>query len=624
MAKCVPESDHPEMSGLAVYIRLLSYLKSYWGIFLLSVFGLMLFSLMEIAFVDLFGYTVNAINSMSGDEVSASGQVLNVDTGFTAQLAGKLGGENAVSESRWIIPLLMFCIALVRGLGFFIGGYCMAYVAQILVFNLRTEIFNKYTRLPSSYFDTSMSGHLVSQMIFHVTQVTSAVTDSLKLIIRESALVIGLISYLFYINWRLAAIFVVVLPVIGFVVTVVSNRFRLLSRRIQASAGDVTHVTQEVVSGYREMHLFGGVAYEQKRMLDVSKYNRHQHMKMAVAQGISSPVIQMLVAMSLSLLMWLALDPAVLANMSGGEFVKFLGSAALLAKPIRQLSEVNRNIQRGVAAASTLFATLDELEEPDNGTVEHSEVKGEFEFKGVSFAYSEDVGNVINGVDLKVEAGETIALVGQSGSGKTTLVSLIPRFYNHGEGRILLDGTDVNDYTLNNLRSHIALVSQKVTLFNDTIYNNIAYGALVNRSVEEVHAAAKAAHAMEFIEKLPQGFDTPIGDEGVMLSGGQRQRLAIARALLKNAPVLILDEATSALDTESEHHIQEALEHIVKGRTTFVVAHRLSTIENADRILVMDKGKIVEQGSHQQLLAKKGRYAQLHRKQFLDEPDKAC
>lgn len=323
MAKFVPESDHPEMSGLAVYLRLLSYLKRYWGMFLLSVLGLMLFSSMEIAFVDLFGYTVNAINSMSVDEATASAQVLNVDTGFTANLARRIGGENAVSESRWIIPLLMFCIAVVRGLGFFVGGYCMAYVAQILVFNLRTEVFNKYTRLPSSYFDSSMSGHLVTQMTFHVSQVTSAATSSLKLIIREGALVIGLISYLFYINWRLAAMFVVVLPVIGFVVTIVSKRFRLLSQRIQSSVGDVTHVTQEVVSGYREMHLFGGVAYEQKRMLDVTKYNRRQHMKMAVAEGISSPIIQMLVAMSLSLLMWLALDPAVLANMTGGEFVKF-------------------------------------------------------------------------------------------------------------------------------------------------------------------------------------------------------------------------------------------------------------------------------------------------------------
>jgi len=318
-------------------------------------------------------------------------------------------------------------------------------------------------------------------------------------------------------------------------------------------------------------------------------------------------------------LMWLAFDPKVLSNMSGGEFVQFLVSAALLSKPIRHLSEVNSKIQQGVAAAGTLFATLDEVEETDNGTIESEKVEGLFEFKNISFSYSSEAGNVLNGINLKVAAGETIALVGQSGSGKTTLVSLIPRFYSNSEGQILLDGVDVNDYTLDNLRSHIALVSQKVTLFNDSVYNNIAYGVLAESSPEQVRAAAKAAHALEFIEQLPQGFDTFIGDEGVMLSGGQRQRLAIARALLKNAPILILDEATSSLDTESERHIQDALEEVMQGRTTFVIAHRLSTIENADRILVMDKGQIVEQGNHEQLLAQNRRYAQLHSKQFSDE-----
>jgi len=619
VAKPVPDLDHPEMSGLQVYIRLVSYLKQYWGIFILSILGLVLFSAMEIAFVDLFGYTINVITTLSGEEVTTSAPVINGEKGFAAGLAAMIGGEQAVAESRWIIPLLMFFIAVVRGIGFFVGGYCMTYVAQILVFNLRTEVFNKYTKLPSNYFDSSMSGHLVSRVVFHVAQVTSAATNALKIIIREGAMVIGLVAYLFYINWRLAAIFIIVVPFIGAVVTTVSKRFRLLSRRIQSSMGNVTHVTQEVVNGYREMHLYGGQSYERKRMRDASKYTRSQHMKMAVAEGISSPVIQILVAMSLSLLMWLALAPDVLANMSSGEFVKFLAAAALLAKPIRQLSEVNSKIQKGIAAAGTLFATLDEQEETDSGVIERVSVDGMFEFKEVRFSYNAESGNVINGINLEVEAGETIALVGQSGSGKTTLVSLIPRFYNHTEGQILLDGTDVNDYKLENLRSHIALVSQNVTLFNDTVYNNIAYGALSACSEEEVHAAAKAAHALEFIGELSEGFDTVIGDEGIMLSGGQRQRLAIARALLKNAPILILDEATSALDTESERHIQDALEEVMKGRTTFVIAHRLSTIENADRILVMDKGQIVEQGNHQQLLDLNGRYAQLHSKQFADE-----
>ena len=590
MATTIPDTEHPEMSGLQVYLRLLSYLKNYWGIFLLSIVGLVLFSAMEVAFIDLFGYTVNVINTISGESAALPGQMADMGKGSTSWLAGLLGGDNALAESRWIIPVIMFMIAVTRGIGFFVGGYCMTYVTQILVHNLRTHLFNKYTTLPSRFFDTNMSGHLISRITFHVAQVTHAATNSLKVIIREGALVIGLISYLFYLNWRLAAIFVVVLPLIGAVVGYISNRFRLLSRRIQSSVGNVTHVTQEAVSGYREMHLFGGVEYERERMHSASNYNRRQQMKMAVAEGISTPVIQLLVAMALSLLMWLALDPSVLANMSGGEFVQFLGSAALLAKPIRQLSEVNSNVQKG---------------------------------KNVSFAYSEQAGNVLNGIDLEVRPGEVIALVGQSGSGKTTLVNLIPRFYNHREGTILLDGIDIRDYTLDNLRSHIALVSQNVTLFNDTIYNNIAYGALGENPSSSVREAASAAHALEFIERLPDGFDTQIGDEGIMLSGGQRQRLAIARALLKNAPVLILDEATSALDTESEHHIQKALEQVMKGRTTFVIAHRLSTIENADRIMVMDQGRIVEQGTHSELLAMNGRYAQLHKKQFNDEPHQA-
>ena len=332
MAPPVPDLDHPEMSGLQVYIRLISYLRHYWGIFLLSILGLVLFSFMEIAFVDLFGYTINAINTLSGEETTSTAQLISSEKGFMASFAQKLGGENAVMESRWIIPVLMFFIAVVRGVGFFVGGYCMTYVAQVLVHNLRTQMFNKYTRLPSRFFDTSMSGHLVSRVTFHVTQVTNAATNALKIIIREGALVIGLISYLFYINWRLAAIFIIVLPVIGLVVTTVSKRFRLLGKRIQSSIGDVTHVTQEMVSGYREMHLYGGVDYEQKRMHSASKYTRRQRMKLAVAEGISSPVIQMLVAMALSSLMWFALDPEVLANMSGGEFVQFLGSAAFVSQ----------------------------------------------------------------------------------------------------------------------------------------------------------------------------------------------------------------------------------------------------------------------------------------------------
>ena len=619
MSKGHHEEVHPTMSGTQVYFRLLSQLKLYWGVFLLSILGLMLFSSMEILSVDVFGYTINTIAEMSGEDIEKSA-ALNVDTGITAWLADALSSDSNPLGSRIMIPLMMFGIVMVRGFGFFVGSYCMAYVTQYLVHNLRTQLFDKYTRLPSNYFDKSMSGHLVSRLTFHVAQVTQAATGALKTVFRAGSLVIGLIVYLFYLNWRLAVIFLLVLPVIGLLVGAVSKRFRTLSRRIQASVGDVTQVTQESVGGYREMRLFGGENYERERMYDASNYNRRQHMKLAVAEGLSTPVIQMLVGAALSILVWLALAPEVIADMSGGEFVQFLGAAGLLAKPIRQLSEINSIIQRGVAAAGTIFTTLDEDEEPDCGAIEKESIKGHFEFENISFSY-DGVNQVLDGINFNVAAGETIALVGASGSGKTTLVSLIPRFYNHAEGKILLDGVDVNDYTLSNLRDHIALVSQNVTLFNDTIYNNIAYGELAGRSEDEVRAAAKSAHALEFIEQLPEGFNTVVGDDGVMLSGGQRQRLAIARALLKDAPVLILDEATSALDTESERYIQAALEELMKDRTTFVIAHRLSTIESADRILVMEQGQIVEQGSHQQLLALDGRYAQLHSNQLNEGPE---
>ena len=612
------EEVHPSMSGTQVYFRLLAQLRLYWSIFILSILGLMLFSSMEILSVDVFGYTINVISELSGETAEKAGQGVSINTGITAKIADFLGdGDNGL-DSRWMIPIMMLLIAVVRGIGFFVGNYCMAYVTNYLVHNLRTQLFDKYTRLPSNYFDQSMSGHLISRVTFHVAQVTQAATGALKTIFRAGSLVIGLIAYLFYINWRLTIIFLLVLPVIGILVGYVSKRFRLLSRRIQASVGDVTQVTQESVNGYREMRMYGGADYERGRMYSASNYNRQQQMKLAVAEGLSTPVIQILVGFSLATLVWLAMAPDVVANMSGGQFVQFLGAAGLLAKPIRQLSEVNGIIQKGVAAAGTIFTTLDETEEEDSGEVERETIAGDFKFQNINFSYDQTE-NVLKDINFSVKAGETIAFVGASGSGKTTLVSLIPRFYSHIGGNILLDGVDINDYKLDNLRSHIALVSQNVTLFNDTVYNNIAYGQLASHSKAEVIAAATAANAIDFIEGLPNGFDTLTGDDGVMLSGGQRQRIAIARALLKNAPILILDEATSALDTESEHHIQAALEELMKGRTTFVIAHRLSTIENADRILVMEQGRIVEEGDHTSLLALEGRYAQLHQKQFTEE-----
>ena len=619
MADTNPDSNHPEISNLQIYMRLLSYVKRYLGIFFLSILGLIIFSSMEIAFIDLFGYTVNAIGGMTADSATA-GEMSEQGSGLTVYIVNALSSDGSnILDTRWMVPLIMLMIAVVRGLSFFVGGYCMTYVSQILVHNLRVAVFNKYTSLPASYFDSSMSGHLVARTTFIVSQVTQAATNSLKVMIREGALVIGLISYLFYLNWKLALIFLTILPIIGLVVLSVSKRFRKLALRIQSSMGDVTQVTQELVGGYRDMHLYGAKYFERQRMKDASKNSRKQQMKLSITESISTPVIQLLVASALSFLMWLVLDPNVLSKMSGGDFVKFLASAALLAKPVRALSGINSKIQQGIAAAGTLFSTLDNNEEVDEGVIEKEKVDGRFEFSKVNFAYGANEKNVLNGVTFNVKAGETVALVGRSGSGKSTLISMIPRFYEINDGMINLDGKELKSYKLENLRSHIALVSQKISLFNDSIYNNIAYGTLANKTKNEVKAAAKAANALEFIEQLPNGFDTIIGDQGIKLSGGQRQRLAIARAILKDAPILILDEATSALDTQTERYIQEALEAVMRGRTTFVIAHRLTTIESADRILMMSKGKIVEQGTHEELLKLNKLYAKLHNKIVVEE-----
>jgi subfamily B ATP-binding cassette protein MsbA len=423
-------------------------------------------------------------------------------------------------------------------------------------------------------------------------------------------------GYLLYVNWILTLFFIAVLPIIGLIVTKVSKRFRLISKNILSAMGDVTHVTQEAVQGYQEVRMFGAVKTERNRMSNASHDNRRQNMKMAFTGALSNPLIILIVSFAFAGVTGFMLNPIILNTMTTGSFIAFIVASGVLIKPIRQLTEVNSDIQRGIAAAESIFEILDSDAETDQGTFETEAVTGGFEFSNVSFTYKGTKKEVLKDINLKVSPGETIALVGSSGSGKTSLVSLIPRFYNHKEGQILLDGVDVNEFALTNLRKHIGIVSQNVTLFNDTIFNNIAYGELKDRSADRVRAAAKIANADEFIEDLPDGYDTHIGDDGVMLSGGQRQRIAIARAVLKNAPILILDEATSALDTDSERHIQAALEQLMKGRTTFVIAHRLSTVEKADRILVLEKGLIVEQGTHEQLLGNKGRYAKLYRNQF--------
>ena len=609
-------SDKIVPTGASTYLRLLKYVRRYWLAFVVSVFGLMLHSFAEVAFVDLLGFITDAVGTLTNADGARTQTMVMPQTGMTAMFSEALFGDLMSAQPSLVIPLFLVIIIVIRGLGYLIGSYGLAYVSNYLVHALRVDIFEKYLKLPFEFFDRSMSGHLVSVVTFNVQQVTQASTKALKTLLQQGSLVLGLLGYLFYVNWKLTLFFLAVMPFVAIVVSVVSKRFRKISSRIQGAMGDVTHVTQEVVNGYQEVRMFGGMESERARILLASQNNRRQNMKMALTEGISNPLVMLLVSVAFAGITSFMLSPSIIKTMSPGSFITFLVASGMLIKPIRQITEVNSDIQKGIAAAESIFEILDTTPERDEGTIELESVAGRVEFKDINFRYNRDGRLILEDINFTVMPGETVALVGSSGSGKTTLASLITRFYNHGDGQILLDGVDVNDLKLPNLRQHIAQVSQSVTLFNDTVRNNIAYGELANCSLEQVKAAAKIAYADKFIEQMADGYDTMIGDDGVMLSGGQRQRLAIARALLKDAPLLILDEATSALDTDSERYIQAALEELMKSRTTFVIAHRLSTIEKADRILVMENGRIIEQGNHTELLALEGRYSQLYRQQF--------
>jgi subfamily B ATP-binding cassette protein MsbA len=605
-------------SGFQTYLRLLRYVGRYWLAFFISVLGLFMHSAAEIAFVDLLGYITDTVGAMSAGANAASSVP---SAGITSSIAGAFYGDSNMVNAAVVIPLFLILISIVRGLGYLIGSYGLAYVSNFLVHALRTDILNKYLHLPSDFFNRSMSGHLVSVVTFNVQQVTEAGTKAIKTLLQQGSLVIGLLGYLFYINWKLTLFFIAVMPFIAFLVSIVSKRFRMISKRIQSAMGDVTQVTQEVVNGHQEVRMFGAEAVEQSRMALASHNNRRQNMKMAFTEGMSNPLVMIIVSIAFAAITAFMLSPSILASMTAGSFITFLVASGMLVKPIRQLTEINSAIQRGIAAAQSIFEVLDADSEIDSGTIELTSAKGSFEFRDLNFNYKASKKQVLSDIDLTVTAGETVALVGSSGSGKSTLVNLIPRFYRVDQGVILLDGRDIKDYSLASLRQQIAIVSQKVTLFNGSIYSNIAYGELANKSIEQVKAAAKMANADKFIENLPEGYDTLVGDDGVMLSGGQRQRIAIARAILKDAPILILDEATSALDTDSERYIQAALDGLIKDRTTFVIAHRLSTVEKADRILVMESGRIVEQGSHEELLSLSGRYAQLYNQEFENAED---
>ncbi|PZP80721.1 MAG: lipid A export permease/ATP-binding protein MsbA, partial [Ectopseudomonas oleovorans] len=454
----------------------------------------------------------------------------------------------------------------------------------------------------------------ISRITFNVTMVTGAATDAIKVLIREGMTVIFLFATLLVMNWKLTLVMVAILPLIGLMVTSASRKFRKQSKKIQVAMGDVTHVASETIHGYRVVRSFGGESYESERFQTASRDNTRKQLRMTKTGAVYTPMLQLVIYSAMAVLMFLVLF--MRGDASAGDLVAYITLAGLLPKPIRQLSEVSSTIQKGLAGAESIFEQLDEAPEIDGGTQVRDRVSGRLEVRNLSFNYAGSDKAVLEDISFVAEPGQMVALVGRSGSGKSTLANLIPRFYQHENGQILLDDLGVEQYTLRNLRRHIALVTQHVTLFNDTVRNNIAYGDLAGAPLEAVQRAAADAYAAEFIEKMPQGYETLVGENGVLLSGGQRQRLAIARALLKDAPLLILDEATSALDTESERHIQAALDQVMKGRTTLVIAHRLSTIEKADLILVMDQGRIVERGSHSQLLALNGYYARLHAKQF--------
>ncbi|MDK2750326.1 MAG: lipid A export permease/ATP-binding protein MsbA [Halomonas meridiana] len=571
-------------SGWMLYKRLLGYVKPHWRAFALAVVGFVIYAASSTALAEMMKRLIDGI-------------------------------QNPDADFRFFLPLFVVLMFASRGLGTFLSTYFMAYVGRYVIHTLRCDVFAHLLHLPGRFFDQHSSGHLVSRVTYHVEQVAGAATNAVTIILREGLFVVGLVGYLFWTNWMLTLLFLGVTPIIAGVVSYVSKRFRRISKRIQHSMGDVTHVASEALSGYRVVRTHGAEAYEKQRFERVSEENRRQSMKEAMTRAVSSPVVLMLVAISMALLVWLAMAPSLMENMTPGEFVAFITAAALMIKPVRQLTEINSEIQKGIAAASELFGLLDLTPEQDEGSLIPSKLTGNVVIENVSFRYGDDQPSVLHNVNLNVAPGELVAIVGRSGSGKSTLVSLLPRFYCPSEGQILIDGVNADEYALGPLRQNIALVSQQVTLFNASIADNIAYG-VADPDPAAIKAAAEAAYASEFIEKLPESYATVVGENGVMLSGGQRQRLAIARAIFKDAPILILDEATSALDTESERYIQKALEHVCEGRTTLVIAHRLSTIERADRILVMDQGRIIEQGTHQALLEKGGAYAALHQLQF--------
>ena len=576
-----------------LYRRMLGLSFRYWRMFVLAGAGMIVYAGTNTA----FAWVVNRLLEVVGPGSQAPGE----------------------DDLRRWIPLAIMVLFLTRGAADVASSYGLGWIGRRVVTDIRQQVFDKFMRLPAQYFDTSSTGALLSRLTFNIDQIAESTSTVVTVMLREVLTAIGLVAYMFYLSPTLSAFILIAAPLMAFITRTLGRYFRRYSERIQQSMGDVTRVAQESLQSQRVIRIFNARDYEYRRFEVANEKSRRLQMRLVVTKGVGDGLVALVAAVGLAAVAAVAISPSVRNHMNLGDFGGFITALLLLMRPLRQVGGINAVIQRGLAAGESVFSLLDEAEEVDSGSVAPGRVRGDVEFRGVGFSYDAAKGPVLRDISLQVPPGQKLAIVGRSGSGKTTLVNLLPRFYEASHGQILIDGRDIREYSLQGLRQQISLVSQEVTLFNDSVANNIAYGSLNGAPRADIERAARAAHLGDLLAQLPQGLDTLVGDRGLLLSGGQRQRIAIARALLKDAPILILDEATSALDTESERYIQAALDELMANRTTFVIAHRLSTVENADRIIVMAAGAIVESGTHDELLAAGGQYAMLYRMQFRDD-----
>ncbi len=599
-------TPQPTTRNRDIFKRLLTYVSHLKGIFIISALALVAYALVDATFLYLIKPFIDEGFASTPHPSSVGGIEIASSKGFQSG-----------SDVLKIAPFIVIGLFAMRGTFNFIATYGVSYMSAHVVQTMRQQVFDHILALPVRYMDKVSPGELISKVTYDTEQIARASGNTLVSLIRDGVAVIAYLSVMFYYSWKLSLCILIIVPLISIVIATVNRRLRKVSRQIQNAMGTVTSASEQMIKGHKNVLVFGGQQTESDRFAKVNKYNRYQNMKLATVQAISQPVVMVISSLALGGVIYTASFESLHNELTAGIFATILSTMIAMQGPIKSLTRLNAEFQRGMTACATVFELIDTPAEKDTGTVEVERVKGDLRFDNVSFHYPDHKKLALDRISLSVEQGKTLALVGRSGSGKSTIASLITRFYSELEqGKITLDGIDIQDYTLKSLRSQVALVSQQVTLFNDTIANNIAYAYPGEVTREQVEEAARLAYAMEFIERLPEGLDTEIGENGVMLSGGQRQRIAIARAILRDAPVLILDEATSALDTESEKAIQKGLDNLRRNRTSIVIAHRLSTIENADEILVIDQGRIVERGDHQQLLQRDGMYAKLYQMQF--------